>query len=185
MGRKFFFQKLNNCQLLKAISLLHATNAKSLMSSKAAAQLNTHGLDEFCAPENFQMRIRIANTNITGNRQIRYSLTEIAGIGRSTSLTLLKQANIAPHTMGGYMTEEQIETLEKVVQAPEMPEYYRNSLNVRKTGERVHNIGVDILTHWRQNFDAQLRLNRHRAIRSKLGLRNRGQRTKSNGRNRR
>merc|ERR1712122_106011 len=101
--------------------------------------MNTHGLDEFCAPENFQMRIRIANTNITGNRHIRYSLTEIAGIGRSTTLTLLKQANIPPHTMGGYMTAEQIETLEKVMQAPEMPEYYRNSLNVRKTGERTQN----------------------------------------------
>merc|ERR1711973_539346 len=148
----------------------------------ATEQKIGHGLEDFILHDSFQMRIRIYNTNIPGNRAICYALTDIKGIGRSVALILLSKAGIPFSKPAGSLTPEEIEILEKVISSPDMPFYYQNCNNVRKTGEHKHVVGSDYESHKRSNFDAQLRLLRHRTVRLKKGLKNRGQKTYSNGR---
>ncbi|MEN2498423.1 MAG: hypothetical protein MHMPM18_002716 [Marteilia pararefringens] len=137
-------------------------------------------LQKYYMPESFQMRQRILQSNIAGDVPILHSMRTIRGIGLCSAMKFLKQAGIDPSLKAGLLTPEMIQKLEDVCQACDIPEYYMNCRKIRKTGESCHKIGPALETHFRSNFDMQLRLKRHRVLRQRLGLKCKGQHTKTN-----
>lgn len=59
-------------------------------------------------PEKFQHILRVANTNVDGNRKIVYALTAIKGIGRRFATVVLRKADIDLNRRAGELSEEEV-----------------------------------------------------------------------------
>jgi ribosomal protein S13 len=59
-------------------------------------------------PEKFQHILRVANTNVDGQRKIVYALTAIKGIGRRFASVVLRKADIDLNKRAGELSEEEV-----------------------------------------------------------------------------
>jgi len=107
---------------------------------------------------------RIAGINIPVNKRAEIGLTYIFGIGRSTSLRILKEAGVDPDTQVKDLTEDE----------------------VMKLREAVENRDVegDLRRERSQNVKRLMEIGSYRGLRHRRGLPVRGQRTKTNARGR-
>lgn len=107
---------------------------------------------------------RIAGVDIPRNKRVEVSLTYIFGIGRSTSNSILKEAQIDRDIKVKDLTEEQVQTIRQLV------EKYKIEGELRK----------DIKLNIKRLIDIKC----YRGLRHKMGLPVRGQKTKTNARTR-
>lgn len=107
--------------------------------------------------------IRIAGINIKSNKQARFALTPIKGIGASNVKVLLNKLGIEFSTILDSLSEE------KIVQL-------RNEI------ETTYLVESDLRRQQRANIKRLVDINCHRGLRHKAGLPVRGQTTKTNSR---
>ena len=69
-------------------------------------------------PDNYKHIVRIANVDVPGEKQIRFALTKIKGVGINLADALCTLANIKKTDKAGTMSDKEIETLNKVVSDP-------------------------------------------------------------------
>lgn len=107
---------------------------------------------------------RIAGVDLPREKRVEVGLTYIFGIGRSTSLKILKETGIKPDTRVRDLTEEEVNKLREVIGRMIVEGDLRRdvSLNIK----RLMEIGC------------------YRGLRHRRGLPVRGQRTKTNARTR-
>ncbi len=108
---------------------------------------------------------RIAGVDLPRDKRVEVSLTYIFGIGRSSSLSILKEAGINPDTRVKDLTEEEVSKLRDIID---------RSYTVE--GDRRRQVNMDI----KRLMD----LGCYRGIRHRRGLPVRGQQTKTNARTR-
>jgi small subunit ribosomal protein S13 len=107
--------------------------------------------------------IRIAGVNIKGDKQAKFALTPIKGIGPTNVKTILTKLNIPFNQILDELTEEQIVKL-------------RNEI---ETGNIIE---ADLRRLNQANIKRLIDINSHRGLRHKAGLPVRGQTTKTNSR---
>src|ERR1700761_9502166 len=107
---------------------------------------------------------RIAGINIPVNKRIEIGLTYIFGIGRSTALQILKEANVDPGTQAKDLTEDEVIRLRDAVEN--------------------HEVEGDLRRERSQNVKRLMEIGSYRGLRHRRGLPVRGQRTKTNARGR-
>ncbi len=107
---------------------------------------------------------RIAGINIPLNKRSEVGLTYIYGIGRSTSNKILAEVGVAPDTRVGDLTEDEIVRLRDAV----------DDLTVEG----------DLRRERSQNVKRLMEIGCYRGMRHRRGLPVRGQRTKTNARQR-
>ena len=131
---------------------------------------------------NFKHIVRIANVDVPGTKQIRWALTNIKGIGINFADAVCKLAGVERQAKTGYLSTEEIEKLNRVVEAPAkfgMPEWMFNRRKDFDGGEDKH-ILTGTLTFVRDNDIKRLKkIRTRRGIRHMQGLPVRGQRTKA------
>ncbi|MBI4983258.1 30S ribosomal protein S13 [Candidatus Woesearchaeota archaeon] len=131
---------------------------------------------------NFKHIIRVANVDLPGNKQIRFALTNIKGIGINFADSLCKLAQVNRYTKAGYLAQEGIDRLNKIVEAPaasRVPSWMFNRRNDYETGENRH-LFTGTLTFVHDNDIKRLKkIKTLRGIRHQMGLPVRGQRTKA------
>ena len=137
--------------------------------------------------ENRQFRyiVRIAGTDIDGKLKLVYGLSEIKGIGYTTALALIRMLGLDPNMRTGFLTDSEIKKIEEAVKDLTklgLPAWLYNRRKDYETGVDKHLIGPDLLFHARRDIEREIRINSWRGIRHKLGLKVRGQRTKTTGR---
>jgi len=133
--------------------------------------------------ENFRHIVRIAGTDLDGNKQIRWALTGIKGIGINFATMVCRAAGIDPFAKLGYMSDEDVKKLETVLEDPiahGIPEWAVNRPKDYETGRNLHLIGAKLAMYWREDFNRLRRIRSYRGIRLERGLPVRGQRTRSN-----
>jgi small subunit ribosomal protein S13 len=108
---------------------------------------------------------RIAGTDIPANKKAWVSLTYIYGIGPHVSREILEKAGINPETRSKDLTEDQIQTLAKLLE-----EGYEVEGQLRRVIA--------------QNIQRLKKIQCYRGIRHIRGLPVRGQRTRTNSRTR-
>jgi|SRR4051812_48300245 small subunit ribosomal protein S13 len=108
---------------------------------------------------------RIAGVNIPREKRVEIGLTYVFGIGRSTSLAVLKDLKIDPNTKVRDLTDEEVTQL-------------RNHVDQNLTVEG------DLRRERSQNIKRLMEIGCYRGIRHRRGLPVRGQRTKTNARTR-
>jgi len=112
-------------------------------------------------------------------------LTQIRGVGYMFANTILNVLKINPNQRIGYLSPEQIKSIENVIKNPSTSNFPSWFLNRRKdveTGEDKHLITSDIAFTVRNDIEREKTSGSWRGIRHMFGLKVRGQRTRCTGR---
>lgn len=133
---------------------------------------------------NFKYIVRIGNTNLDGNRIIKYALTGIKGIGHRVADSLAGTLGVSKDEKIGNLSDEKIEELQKIVQNidNQLPPWMLNRRKDIETGKDIHIISNEIPRYLRDDINRLKKIRAYRGIRHEVGRKVRGQRTKSNGR---
>jgi small subunit ribosomal protein S13 len=109
---------------------------------------------------------RIAGIDIPREKRVEIALTYIYGIGLSSSQKILKQTSINPDTRVRDLTEDQVNRLREVI-------------------DRTHKVEGDLRREVALNIKRLIEIGSYRGMRHRRNLPVRGQRTKTNARQRR
>jgi len=109
---------------------------------------------------------RIAGVDIPREKRVEIALTYIYGIGLSSSQKILKQTSINPDTRVRDLTEDQVNRLREVI-------------------DRTHKVEGDLRREVALNIKRLIEIGSYRGMRHRRNLPVRGQRTKTNARQRR
>ena len=109
---------------------------------------------------------RIAGIDIPREKRVEIALTYIYGIGLSSSQKILKQTNINPDTRVRDLTEDQVNRLREVI-------------------DRTFKVEGDLRREVALNIKRLIEIGSYRGTRHRRNLPVRGQRTKTNARQRR
>jgi small subunit ribosomal protein S13 len=109
---------------------------------------------------------RISGIDIPREKRVEIALTYIYGIGLPTSKKILAQANVNPDTRVRDLTEEQVNRLREIV-------------------DRRHTVEGDLRREVAMNIKRLTEIGSYRGLRHRRNLPVRGQRTKTNARQRR
>ena len=109
---------------------------------------------------------RIAGVDIPGEKRVEVSLTYIYGLGLPTSQKILAQTNINPDTRVRDLTEEQVNRLRELI-------------------DRRYKVEGDLRREVALNIKRLIEIGSYRGLRHRRNLPVRGQRTKTNARQRR
>lgn len=148
-------------------------------------QKQTSGLPQNANPD-YKHIVRICNVDILGGKVIRYSLTNIKGIGINFADVLCKLTGINGRTLTGNLTTEEVEKLNtlinRIINQPNncgIPTWFLNRRKDIETDEDKH-LFTGTLTFTKDNDLKRLKKIRTlRGIRHIAGQPVRGQRTKS------
>src|SRR3989339_903494 len=109
---------------------------------------------------------RISGIDIPREKRVEVALTYIFGIGLPTSQKILAQANVNPDTRVRDLTEEQVNRLRDII-------------------DRRHKVEGDLRREVALNIKRLQEIGSYRGLRHRRNLPARGQRTKTNARQRR
>ena len=112
-------------------------------------------------------------------------LTQIRGVGYMFANTILNVLKINPNQRIGYLSPEQVNSIESIIKNPSASNFPSWFLNRRKdveTGEDKHLITSDIAFTVRNDIEREKTVGSWRGIRHMFGLKVRGQRTRCTGR---
>jgi small subunit ribosomal protein S13 len=138
-------------------------------------------------PKNFKEKVffRTLRTQVDGNSKIEYALTQIRGIGRRFAQAILKVTEIDPRLRIGVLSEKDLNRIEEIILNPiknGIPSWMVNRKKDLRSGENLHVLGSQLEITVKRDIDRMKRIKSYKGIRHHLGLKVRGQRTKSTGR---
>lgn len=133
--------------------------------------------------ENFKHIIRFAGVDITGKKPIRFALTKIKGIGINLADVFCILAGVDKHKKAGYLTDQEVECLNKVITQPlkfNLPVWMVNRRKDYESGEDKHFLTGDLQFYKDNDLKRLKKIKTLRGVRHQKGLPVRGQRTRSN-----
>jgi len=133
--------------------------------------------------KDFKYFVRIANTDLDGNKQISYALTKIKGVSYMLSNALCNIAHIDKAAKTGFLKDEQVKKIDSILADPlhfGLPIWMMNRRNNYEDGKDYHHITTDLTLAKENDIKRLKKIRSYRGIRHGLGLPLRGQRTKSN-----
>ncbi|MDX1596791.1 MAG: 30S ribosomal protein S13 [Nitrosopumilaceae archaeon] len=129
--------------------------------------------------------VRIVGNDILGEKKILVGLTQIRGIGYNFANAIVTALKINPNSNIGYLTESDVQSIEKLITDPRASNFPSWFLNRRKdieTGNDMHLLTSDIEFTIRNDIERERLTNSWRGYRHLYGLKVRGQRTRTAGR---
>lgn len=131
----------------------------------------------------FKHIVRIANVDLPGEKQIRFALTHIKGVGINFADMICSAAKVIRTAKAGYLTAEEVKLLDTVLTNPAregIPAWAFNRKKDFETGEDKH-VLMGTLSFVQDNDLKRLKkIRSYRGLRHIKGLPVRGQRTKAN-----
>ena len=138
-------------------------------------------------PKNFREKVFFRNlrSQVDGNAKIEHGLTQIRGVGRRMAQAIVKVSEIDPNMRVGVLSEKDVARIEEIILNPienGIPVWMVNRKKDLRTGENLHLIGNTLEITVKRDIDRMKRIKSYKGVRHHLGLKVRGQRTKSTGR---
>jgi small subunit ribosomal protein S13 len=134
--------------------------------------------------DDFRYIVRIADTDIDGEKTLARGLTSIKGIGMHMSTLIIDTTGLDRNLKMGKLSDKQIEkiqeSLEKVTNTA--PSWMLNHRKDIETGKDIHLIGSEIDMRLRDEINIMKKIRSYKGIRHERGLTVRGQRTRGNNR---
>ena len=112
-------------------------------------------------------------------------VSQVRGIGYNFAKAILDVLKIDQNSNIGFLTESQVEEIEKVMKNPSsinVPSWFLNRRKDIDSGENLHLITSDIEFNVRNDIEREKNTNSWRGFRHTYGLKVRGQRTRTTGR---
>ena len=133
----------------------------------------------------FRHIVRLSGTDLDGSKKLIYGLTKIRGVGVSLANAIAKAADLKAEMRIGNLTESEVEKIEDIIADPTKYGIPSRLLNRRKdleSGRDLHFVGPDLALRVKSDIDFMKDLRTWKGIRHSLGLKVRGQRTRTTGR---
>lgn len=127
--------------------------------------------------------VRIANTDLKGEKNIVIALKSIKGVGINLANALCNVTKINKTKKAGELTDEETEKIEKAIKTPSkynIPSWMFNRRKDMETGLDKHLVTNELIFTKEQDIKLMRRIKCYKGIRHALGLPVRGQRTRSN-----
>ena len=134
--------------------------------------------------ENFNFIVRIANSDIDGQKRTVIGIQSIKGVGKRVSHIVIKKAGIDPAVKIGTLPDEKVKELEKLIltYVEYVPSWVINRQLDYETGADMHLFGNDLELTQKDDINRMKMIRCYRGIRHETRHKVRGQRTRSNGR---
>ena len=134
--------------------------------------------------ENFNYIVRIANSDIDGQKRTVIGLQSIKGVGKRVAEIIAKKAGVDPAVKMGSLSDEKVAELESLVTSyvEYAPQWAINRQNDYETGDDMHLLGNDLDLIQKDDINRMKMIRCYRGIRHEGHHKVRGQRTRSNGR---
>lgn len=134
--------------------------------------------------DDFRYIVRIADTDIDGEKTLARGLTSIKGIGMHMSTLIIDTTGLERNLKMGNLSDNQIEkiqvALENIINTA--PNWMLNHRKDIETGKDIHLIGSEIDMRLRDEINIMKKIRSYKGIRHERGLTVRGQRTRGNNR---
>ena len=133
--------------------------------------------------KNFKHIIRIANTDLKGEKPLFMALQKIKGVSFMFANALCVAAGLDPLRKAGSLSDEEEAQLNKVIAEPDahgIPNWLLNRRKDLETGLDLHLIGGDIKFYKENDINLLRKIKSYRSLKHAARLPVRGQRTKSN-----
>ncbi len=135
--------------------------------------------------EEYRYIVRLSGSDIDGQENLLQGLTRVKGVGLRLSQVIIAKLGMNPSQRLGYLSDSDIKKIEKLIKDPissGFPDWYVNRPRDRQSGKMLHLTGADIDFAHRNDIDRLRRIRSWRGVRHSLGLRVRGQHTRTTGR---
>jgi len=134
--------------------------------------------------DDFKYIVRIANTDINGDKKLVHGLTSIKGIGMHMGSLIANETGIDKNSKMGDLTDAQIGKIQRALEniIDSAPSWMLNHRKDYETGEDIHLIGPEIDMRLRDEINIMKKIRSYKGIRHERGLTVRGQRTRANNR---
>ncbi len=130
-------------------------------------------------------RLRLAGTTLEGDKPVVVALTYIKGISHTLASAIADKASVDRWTLLGTLSDEELAKLEEVIKDPAkfgIPWWLLNRQRDPVDGQSKLLIGDELDFTMKQDIDKMKKMKSWKGIRHALGLKVRGQRTKTTGR---
>ena len=127
--------------------------------------------------------VRIANTDLDGNKQIGNSLIKIKGINFMISNAICKAAGIQNTKKTGYLSDDDVAKIDDVLKDPSkfrIPSWLYNRKKDPEDNTDKHLLSTNLSFTQDNDIKMMKKIKSYKGIRHSLGLPVRGQRTRSN-----
>ncbi len=134
--------------------------------------------------EDFKYIVRIANTDLDGDKKVVHALTAIKGVGNRVAEVLVNRTGIPRNEKIGNLSDEEVDKLEKYLLelSEQTPGWLLNKQRDVWTGEDLHLLGSEMDMRNQEDINILKKIRCYRGIRHEKGQKVRGQRTKAHGR---
>jgi len=133
----------------------------------------------------FRNIVRIIGTNIDGLKKLPIGLLKIKGINNRLADAIVKVAGFNPLMYVGNLTDAEIKKLENIIKEPSkfgVPIWLLNRRKDLETGKDLHLTGPDLTLSTRTGIKLMVESRSWKGVRHSLGLKVRGQKTRTTGR---
>ena len=141
----------------------------------------TEGKDE---KSDFKYIVRIANTDLPGEKPVVVALPGVKGVGTRTAEIIADRLELDRRARIGDLPDAKIEEIEKtLIELPDIvPPWLLNRRNDPESGDDYHRTGPDLDAALRKDINLMKKIRCYKGVRHETGQKVRGQRTRSNGR---
>jgi len=133
--------------------------------------------------EQMQNLIRVANSDLNGNKSIFVGLTKVKGVNFMMSHAICKVLSISRSKKASELDDALIKRIEEVIENPlkfNIPVWMINRRKDPETGEDRHISLTDVMLTREEDIKLLKKIKSYKGLRHQWGLPVRGQRTKSN-----
>ncbi|MGI0010605.1 MAG: 30S ribosomal protein S13 [Nitrosopumilaceae archaeon] len=137
------------------------------------------------ATQEYRHIVRIAGKDVPGAKKMIIGVSQVRGIGYNFAKAILDVLRIDYNSNVGFLTESQVDAIEKAMRSPDslnVPSWFLNRRKDIDSGSDLHLITSDIEFNVRNDIEREKNTNSWRGFRHTYGLKVRGQRTRTTGR---
>ncbi len=129
--------------------------------------------------------VRLAGRDLDGNKKVVAALEDLVGVGHGLAQAVLNHLKIGLNLRLGQLSEGQVAAIERVLKNPAaagLPPWLLNRRKDPETGKDLHLLESDWSFAVKMDIEREKRVGSWRGVRHALGLKVRGQRTRTTGR---
>jgi len=129
--------------------------------------------------------VRILGRDLNGYKKIAAALKDIKGVNLNLAYAILNALKIDPRIRLGQLSDSQVAEIERALKNPQsvrIPSWMFNRRKDLEEGIDKHLYESDLIFQVKMDIEREKRIGSWRGIRHALGLKVRGQRTRTTGR---
>ncbi len=133
----------------------------------------------------FRHLVRVAGRDLDGSKKLIVALSDLRGVGYNFSSVVTSRLGLDPRARLGSLSEDQVHQVEAALATAaksDLPKWYYNRRNDPYTGESKQLLGSDLDFVMKGDIDGEKNVQSWKGVRHSLGLKVRGQRTRTTGR---